>query len=135
MIEFFAKNVESLKTEYTDDFVVYGIFFEESDPEKGGQSWNFQRALGADGTLSTLGEDDEGVNIVKEIQQAVFYEEIDSFSLSRDKAICKFSNNILKQAGTNKLVINFDITDNKWSELSIMSSFVFLNCSYYQLVK
>ncbi len=61
MTEFNANTVETFRNEFSNDFVVFNIFFEESDPEEGGKSWNFQRALGADGTVDSLGEDDDGV--------------------------------------------------------------------------
>ena len=37
MKKFYAKIVEAFKDKFTDDFTVFNIFFEESDPETGGE--------------------------------------------------------------------------------------------------
>ena len=90
MIRFTARDIAAFSDDFSDDFVVFNIFFEEFNSEEGGESWNFQRALGADGTIESLGEEDEGVCVVKEIQQLVFNKSIQEVELSRGRFVCKF---------------------------------------------
>ncbi len=132
MIAFKAKTVDSFREEFTDDFVVFSIFFEESDPETGGESWNFQRALGPDGTLESLGEEDEGVCVVKEIQQETFYEDIKSIVLSRNRLVCEFTAERATRLGYSGLHIAFDLPGDKRERLVQMSEFVFLNRQYFR---
>ncbi len=132
MVAFKANTVDSFREEFTDDFVVFSIFFEESDPETGGESWNFQRALGLDGTVESLGEEDEGVCVVKEIQQETFYEDIKSIALSRNRLVCEFTAERSTRLGYGGLNIAFDLPDDKWERLVQMSEFVFLNRQYFR---
>jgi len=133
-IEFTAAEVQAIRTEYSDDYVVYGIFFEESDPEQGGQSWNFQRALGADGTINSLGEEDEGVCVVKEVQRLVVQDGISQFILGRNKMECTFKDND-QFDGIKGLIVNYMIDDNKWNELSNAADKVFIECTWYRRPK
>ena len=133
MIEFEAKAVESFKNEFTKDFVVFNLFFEESDPETGGESWNFQRALGADGTVESLGEEDEGVCVAKEVQQQTFHEDIESVVLSRNRLVCEFSSQRAALLGFLGLDIAFHILDEEWERLVKMSESVFLNREYFRI--
>ncbi|GJM08363.1 MAG: hypothetical protein DHS20C11_06390 [Lysobacteraceae bacterium] len=71
--QFHADRVAVSRECFTPDFSVLGIHFAEGDPEVGGEHWSFSCASG----------DDEGVCVVKEIQQAVFYNGIAEPSLSR----------------------------------------------------
>jgi hypothetical protein len=132
MTKFEAKIVEVFKNEFTDDFVVFHLFFEEFDPEKGGQSWNFQRALGADGTVESLGEDDDGVCTVKEIQQVVVYEGIQSIELNRSNLICKFEPEVWNKAGTKGIDISFSISDELWEQLIEFGEMVFQGRGYFK---
>ena len=132
MIKFKAKTVDSFREEFTDDSTVYSIFFEESDPETGGESWNFERALGPDGTIESLGEDDDGVCVVKEIQQETFYEDIKAIVLTRNRLVCEFTTERATRLGYDGLHISFDLPDDKWERLAQMSEFVFLNRQYFR---
>jgi hypothetical protein len=87
----------------TPDFVVHGIYFGEGDPEKGGQHWNFTRILG---------EDDDGVCTVKEIQEVTVYGGIVRFTLARDSATCEFDEDAAKETGVRKLLIDYNIDDD-----------------------
>ena len=117
MTKFIANSVESFRNYFSDDFVVFNISFEESDPEKGGESWSFQRTLGKDGTLESLGEDDDGVCAVKEIQQATCYECIESAVLTRDSFSCLFTEKGSKECGTSSIQVAFSLNDVQWEEL------------------
>jgi len=130
MIKFHANIVESFKEKFFDDFCVFSIFFEESDPDTGGESWNFQRALGADGTIESLGEDDDGVCVVKEIQQLTFNEGIKSIEISRYRFICKFDPVGRKSAMVEGLDISYDISEDGWEKLVQMAELVFTGKPY-----
>ena len=133
MTKFIAHSVEAFENYYSEDFVVFNIFFEESDPEAGGQSWNLQRALGNDKTLDSLGEEDEGVCIVKEVQQVVLYEAIESAQLSRNRFVCIFDRVAAKKAGTGGIDVSFSIDDERWTKLKAMAELVFLGRNYFSL--
>lgn len=105
MTKFKATIVETFKNEFAEDSVVFNIFLEEFDPEEGGESWNFQRALGADGTLASLGEKDNGVCTVKEIQQVTLYEGIQKLELSRTQLFCLFDPDGSNETGIETLEI------------------------------
>jgi len=130
MVNFKAEIVETHKETFSEDFAVFSLFFEEGDPEEGGESWNFQRALGNDGTLENLGEDDEGVCAVKEIQQETFYDGIESFELSRNSAICIFKEGISRYS---KLHITYDIDDSQWENLKTVALLVFKHENYFSI--
>lgn len=131
--KFTAKQVDSFKNVYADDFAVFNLFFEESDPEQGGESWNFQRALGTDGQLDSLGEEDEGVCTVKEIQQVVLYEEIDSIELSRNKLTCTFNTSAIPKAGIEVLEIEYDLDNSSWEKLKENAKLVFQGREYFKI--
>ncbi len=133
MKKFKAKIVASFKEEFSDDFVVFNIFFEESNPEDGGESWNFQRALGADGSIESLGEEDDGVCTVKEIQQVTIYEGIESFILRRTSVVCVFQKDKHNETRTDGLEITFSINDKQWEKLKYFSSLVFLRRTYFKI--
>ena len=133
MTEYTATVVEYFSQHYGSDFVVFQIFFEDFDPEKGGQSWSFQRALGADGTVESLSEEDEGVCIVKEIQQIVAYEEIDRFILERTRVACHFSDTFSQREGIDKLLIHLNISNAQWNELVSMARTVFRGREYFNV--
>lgn len=132
MTEFSAKVVETFKNEFSDDFVVFNLFFEESDPKDGGESWNFQRALGADGTVESLGEYDDGVCTVKEIQLITLYEGIATIELHRNKFICIFEPDSVKEVKTDHLIINFELNNEQWEKLLEMTQYVFKNKDYFK---
>ena len=123
MTTFTAIQVEAYDTEYGDDFVVHQIFFEDFAPEEGGQSWNFSRVLG---------DEDEGVCTVREIQQTTFYDGISSFRLSADCIVCSFTEDGARQAGTDGLTIMFkDIQPAMWRQVAAMAALVFTDRDYY----
>lgn len=124
MIEFKAKVVEAFSQEYTEDCIVHQIFFEESDPEKGGQSWNFSRELG---------DDDDGVCTVKEIQQATIYEGISSFNISSNKLVCKFDETGEAAVGANAIIIEYELNDDEWKKLKQIASLVFSEKLYFSI--
>ena len=133
MKTFTANIVETFKNEFTPEFVVFNLFFEESDPEEGGESWCFQRALGADGTLKSLEGDDDGVCTVKEIQQAILHEGIQKLELSRTQLVCVFEPHAVEETGTEGLEINYQIDDDLWNELKEMSALVFVGKEYFKV--
>lgn len=116
--------VDAEEEEYTPDYIVHGIYFGEGDPERGGQHWNFTRSLD---------EDDEGVCVVKEIQEIVFYEGIVSCTLSRHHLVCDFDEVAAKEAGTRRLFITFEIDDKTWAELLTQAKLVFQEKDYFSL--
>ena len=103
MTSFVANSVDGFENYFSEDFVVWNIFFEGSDPEQGGQSWSFQRALGKDGTLESLGEEDEGICTVKEVQQATFYECVKKVILARESFFCEFTEKGAKESGASSI--------------------------------
>ena len=108
MIEFHAHLVETWSQAYTEDFLVYSILFEESDPEAGGQSWHFSRSLG---------EEDDGVCTVKEIQKITFYEGIKSFQLDKHQLTCEFTLARANEIGIDGLLITYALSDEEWMKL------------------
>lgn len=118
--QFHADRVVVSRECFTPDFSVLGIHFAEGDPEVGGEHWSFSRASG----------DDEGVCVVKEIQQAVFYNGIAELSLSRGHLECAFDVNPVDSAGVSALSITFDVNDEKWEELSEAARRIFYEEGY-----
>ena len=119
-IAFFAEHVETQNQEYTPDFTVVGIYFSENDELESGQHWNFTR-----GISSNEDEQDDGVCTVKEIQQVTLYRGIDRFQLERDKLICEFSDNAVKETKVKRLLIQFQLSDAEYTELVEMTKRVF----------
>jgi hypothetical protein len=111
---------------YTPDFVVHGIYFGEGDPEQGGQHWNFTRALG---------EDDDGVCTVKEIQQVTVYGGIVRFTLARHSMTCEFDEKAAKETGVRKLHIEYGIDDDTWQSLVKQAKFVFYGEEYFEVAE
>lgn len=109
---------------YTPDFVVHGIYFGEGDPERGGQHWNFTR---------TLGEDDDGVCTVKEIQQVTVYGGIVRFTLARHRMTCEFDEEAAKETGVRKLHIEYSIDEEAWQSLVKQAKFVFHGEEYFDV--
>ena len=124
MIDFYANAVEAFSQKYTDDFIVHQIFFEESDPEAGGQSWNFSRSLG---------EDDDGVCTVKEIQQAVVYDGILKFQISRVRLACEFDGETARKTGTDRILIRYDLSDETWESVCALAKLVFSDKPYFSI--
>jgi hypothetical protein len=133
MTKFTANKVEVFREVFSDDFTVFSIFFEEFDPEEGGESWNFQRALGTDGKIESLGEDDDGVCTVKEIQQVTIYEGIQKVELSQTRLICEFDPETIKDTGTDALEINYEISGDTWDKLREMAALVFKKREYFKI--
>ncbi|MEE9334155.1 MAG: hypothetical protein V3U65_08695 [Granulosicoccaceae bacterium] len=134
MTKFTANIVEIFKNEFTPEFVVFNLLFEESDPEEGGESWCFQRALGADGTIKSLEGDDDGVCTVKEIQQAILHEGIQMLELSKTQLVCVFEPQAVAETGTEGLEINYQLDDKLWNELKEMSSLVFTGKNFFTII-
>ncbi len=122
-IKFKAQEVAAMSEEFTPDYVVHGIYFGEGNPEQGGQHWNFTRAL----------ETEDGVCTVKEIQQLTFYRGIKNFLLSRDGLVCEFDVKHAEHAGTKKLCISYDISDERWNELRDKAKLVFSGEIYFEI--
>lgn len=122
-INYKAYYVEALSEEFTPDFIVYGIYFGEGDPEQGGQHWNFTR---------TLETDDVGVCTVKEIQQVTTYGGIERFTLSRNAVICDFDDSHTEETGTKRLSIEFDISEAQWNKLLEKARLVFSGEEYFE---
>ncbi|HYE73061.1 MAG TPA: hypothetical protein VEF04_07020 [Blastocatellia bacterium] len=123
-IQFHADVVTIIEEEYTPDFIVHGFHLGESEPEQGGQHWNFTRCL----------EDDDGVCIKREIQQVVVYGGFVTCTLSRRHFICEFDEETSKQTMTRKLHITFEIDDESWDGLQKQASLVFKGESYFSLI-
>ncbi|HKQ92257.1 MAG TPA: hypothetical protein VJZ77_16475 [Blastocatellia bacterium] len=119
-----ASLVAGEQEEYTSDFVVHGIYFGEGDPEQGGRHWNFTR---------NLGEDDEGVCTVKEIQQVTVYGGIIRFTLARDSVTCEFDEEAAEETGVRKLLIDYNIDDDTWRSLLKQAKFVFDGEEYFEV--
>ncbi len=130
MIKFHANRVEAFRDEISDDFTVFNILFEESDPDLGGESWIFQRALGADGTIKSLGEEDDGVCVVKSVQQVTFSEGIRSIEISQNKFICEFDSVGRKGSKIDGLDISFYISEEEWVKIVQMAKLVFIEKPY-----
>src|SRR5688572_13443018 len=114
-IRFNAEMVAAHEEEFTPDFIVHGMYFGEGDPEQGGQHWNFTRSL----------NDDDGVCIVKEIQEVTVYGGIASFKLARRSLTCEFSSSTARATHTRRLQIAFEIDDESWEALVQQAWLVF----------
>jgi len=119
-----ADLVAGEEEEYTQDFVVHGVYFGEGNPEQGGQHWNFTR---------NLGEDDDGVCTVKEIQQVTVYGGIVRFTLARDSLTCEFDEKAAKEIGVRKLFIEYSINEDTWESLVKQAKFVFKGEGYFEV--
>ena len=125
MIEVSAELIEAVEEKYTSNFTVVGIYFGEGDPEKGGQHWNFTQSIGDD--------EDKGICVVKEVQEIVFYGNIEEFVISKKQLKCVFSDSMIETTGTKDLIINYNISDQKWSEISVMAKKIFKGESYFRI--
>jgi len=125
MIEFSAEQVEAIEEKYTSEFTVVGIYFGEGDPEKDGQHWNFTQSIGDD--------EDEGICVVKEVQQIVFYDNIEEFIISKNQLKCVFDDSIINTTGTKSLIINYNISDQKWSKILYLAKKVFKGEKYFKI--
>jgi len=121
-----ANLVAGEEEEYTPDFVVHGIYFGEGDPERGGQHWNFTRSSG---------EDDDGVCIVKAIQQVTVYGGIIRFTLTRHSMTCEFDEKTAKKTGVRKLHIEYSINEHAWQSLVKQAQFVFDGEEYFEVAE
>jgi hypothetical protein len=119
-----ARMVAANEEEFTEDFTVHGIFFSEGDPEAGGQHWNFTRSLG---------DDDDGVCTVKEIQELTVYEGITNFEMSRTALVCEFDARAAERTGVRRLTISYQIDDATWTDLVIQAQLVFTDSAYFKL--
>jgi hypothetical protein len=122
-LRFNAELVAAQEEIFTPDFIVHGIYFGEGDPEQGGQHWNFTRSL----------DDEDGVCIVKEIQEVTVYGGILSFKLSRRNLRCEFSDTTARHTQTRRLMISFEISDKVWEALVTQSKLVFQGEDYFEL--
>ena len=123
-IRFTAEMVAAEEDEFTPDFVVNGIYFGEGNPEQGGQHWNFTRSL----------NDDDGVCIVKEIQEVTVYGGIVRFTLSPHNLVCEFNEKTARATRTRRLLISFAIDDEMWKALVKQAKRVFEGEEYFELV-
>ena len=122
-LRFKAEMVAANEEEFTPDFVVHGIYFGEGDPEQGGQHWNFTRSL----------NDDDGVCVVKEIQEVTEYGGIVNFKLTRRSVMCSFNDTTARSTRTRKLVVEFEIDDATWEALVKQAKLVFDGEAYFEL--
>jgi hypothetical protein len=113
---FNAELVAAQQEEFTSDCIVHGIYFGTGDPEAGGQHWNFTRILG---------EDDEGVCTVKEIQELTVYGGITSFTMSRNGLACEFNAKTSRLTGTRRLQITYAVDDATWAAMIEQARYVF----------
>lgn len=123
-IRFTAEMIAAEEEEFTPEFVVNGIYFGQGNPEQGGQHWNFTRSL----------TDDDGVCIVKEIQEVTVYGGIVRFRLSRHNLVCDFDEKTARATQTRRLVILFAIDDALWDALVKQALRVFDGETYFELV-
>jgi hypothetical protein len=122
-ILFKAEMVAAEEEEFTPDYVVHGIYFGEGDPEQGGQHWNFTRSL----------NDEDGVCVVKEIQEVTEYGGIVIFKLTRRSLVCEFNDTTTQSTRTRRLVIEFEIDDETWEALVKQAKLVFEGEAYFEL--
>jgi hypothetical protein len=122
-LSFVAENVAADITEHTPEFVVYLIAFGAGDPEDGGHHWNFSRCF----------DEDWGVCTVREVQEAVVYEGIESFRLHRSGVECVFDPTAAKETGLRELRIAFTIDDEVWRDLADTAQIVFRDCPCFAL--
>jgi hypothetical protein len=123
-IVFNAELVAAQQEEFTSDCIVHGVYFGTGDPEAGGQHWNFTRILG---------EEDEGVCTVKEIQQLTVYGGITSVAMSRTRLTCEFNAKTSRLTGTRRLEITYAVDDATWSAMIAQSRHVFADQPYFVL--
>jgi hypothetical protein len=123
-LRFHADLVTAVEEEYTSDYTVHGIYFGEGDPEQSGQHWNFTRSL----------DDDDGVCIVKEIQEVVVYGGITGCILTRHFLTCDFDDETAQETLTHKLHITFEINDETWQAIQKQALLVFAGEGYFQLI-
>lgn len=121
-----AQLVAANEQEFTEDFTVHGIYFGEGDPENGGQHWNFTRALG---------EDDDGVCTVKEIQVVTVYDGIIRFEMNRAGLECEFNDEAAEQTGVRRLTVAYQVDDATWSDLVTQAKMVFTDEPYFKLLE
>ncbi|HEX4949259.1 MAG TPA: hypothetical protein VFZ34_21465 [Blastocatellia bacterium] len=124
-LRFHAEMVAGHEEGYTPEFAVHGIYFGEGDPEQGGQHWNFTRSLG---------EDDDGVCTVKEIQEVTIYGGIINFTLTRQSLACEFDEDAAHSTMTRRLFITYEIDDETWNSLVKQAKLIFEGESYFKLV-
>jgi hypothetical protein len=122
-IRFNAEMVAAHEEEFAPDFVVHGMYFGQGDPEQGGQHWNFTRSL----------NDDDGVCIVKEIQEVTVYGGIVSLKLTRRSLACAFSDTAARSTHTRGLLIAFEIDDKSWEALVKQAKLIFDGEGYFEL--
>jgi hypothetical protein len=122
-LHFEATTVTAQEGEHGADFVLHGIYFEASDPETGGQHWNFTRVLGSE---------DEGVCTVKEIQEVTVYHGIIKFELTRNSVGCEFNEVTAKETGVRRLKIGFRVNESTWSLLTEQARLVFKDEPYFK---
>jgi hypothetical protein len=121
---FDATMVAASEEAFTDNFTVHGIYFGEGDPEHGGQHWNFTRSLG---------DDDDGVCTLKEIQSITVYDGIVSFDMHRTALVCEFDTATAQHTGVRRLTIAYEVDDATWSDLVTQAKHVFSDRPYFQL--
>jgi hypothetical protein len=122
LLAFAAEDIEAETEEYASTELVYTIAFSTGDPEEGGHSWNFSRSF----------DDDWGVCTVREIQQAVIYEGIVSFSLHRTGMECIFDAKSAAEVGFTELRVTFEIGDLAWKRLVEVARTVFRDRDYFR---
>jgi hypothetical protein len=113
---------DDLETHVEADYELYTIAFSVGDVEVDGHSWNFSRGLD---------DDDSGVCIVREIQQATIYECITSFNLHRAGLACIFDKEGASEIGFSELQITFKIDDRAWKQLTNIARIVFRDRPYF----
>jgi hypothetical protein len=123
-LRFTAELVAAEEDEFTPDYVVNGIYFGQGNPEQGGQHWNFTRSL----------NDDDGVCIVKEIQDVTVYGGIVHFTLSRHNLVCEFNEKTACATRTRRLLIAFAVDDEVWKALMKQAMRIFDGEAYFKLV-
>ncbi len=119
-----AQMVAAHEEAFTQDFKVHGIYFGEGDPEDCGQHWNFTRALG---------DDDDSVCTVREIQVVTVYDGIISFKMNRAAVVCEFDSETAAHTGVRCLTIAYQVDDATWSDLMTQAKMVFTDKPYFKL--
>jgi hypothetical protein len=123
-LQFHAEMVAALEEGDTPDSVFHGIYFGEGDPEQGGQHWNFSRILNGD----------DGVCIVREIQEVTVYGGIVSCRLTHQSFACEFNDETAQETQARRLFITFEIDDQTWKSLATQARLVFHGENYFDLV-
>jgi hypothetical protein len=82
-----------------------------------------------------LGEDNDGVCTVKEIQQVTVYDGIVRFTLTRNSMTCEFDERAARETGVRKLHIEYSLDEDAWQSLVKQAKLVFHGEEYFEVAE